>query len=142
MDKIAGVGVGCRRDRRTIGGSADGVGRVRQCVVRHRPPGHRPSACSLAQGDPDRDPRQPRTERAVASPGRQRLVGGHECFLGRILGRREVAEDPLARADDGRTFRLDQASERLPVAIENGLDDRALVEEGVMADGIGCRADG
>ena len=81
----------------------------------------------LAQSDPDRDPGQPRAERAVAAPARERAVGGHERLLGGVLGLVQVAEDAVAGPDDRGRFALDEEAEGIAVAGEHGIDDRAVI---------------
>ena len=111
--------------------AADRSGRVVR--RRSRPNGSRHATdrplAGLAQGDPDRDARQPRPERAVAAPAGERAIGGHECLLGGILGLVEVAEDPVAGPDDRRRLALDEAAEGVAVAGEDGLDRGAVAGE-------------
>ena len=89
-------------------------------LVRDRPIGSRQATVfrltGLAQSDPDRDARQPRTERSVATPARQRTVRGHERLLRGVLGLVEVAEDPMAGPDDRRRLALDEPAEGISVA--------------------------
>ena len=81
---------------------------------------------STPQRETDRDARQPRSERTVAAPARERPIGGHESLLGDVLGLVQVAEDPMAGAHDRRGFALDELAEGISVAGEHGIDDRAV----------------
>ena len=78
------------------------------------------------QRDANGDPRQPRAERPVATPARERAIRGHEGLLGDVLRLVQVAEDPMACAHDRSRLAVDQVTKRLPVAGEDGIDDRAL----------------
>ena len=82
---------------------------------------------SSPYGEPDRDPCEPGSERAVAAPAGKRAVGGHERLLGDILGLLQVAEDPVARADDRRPFAIDELSKGLAIPVEHGTHGQALI---------------
>ena len=99
------VGVGC-------------VGRVRPC---HRSPPSR-----LTQGDANRDPAEPRAERAVAAVRRERAVRDHERFLGCVLGVAWVAEDAVAGAHAGCRHTVDEDAVRVTIAREDRVDGRAV----------------
>ena len=79
-----------------------------------------------SQRDAHGDPRQPRAERAVAAPAGERPIGGHECLLGDVLGLVQVAEDAMARSDDRRRLALDEVTEGVAIAGEDGIHDRAV----------------
>ena len=115
-----------RRDRlRVAGGRTPDRGSVAAAAGRVEPADRAPLP-DLAQRDADRDPRQPRPERAVAAPAGERAIGGHEGLLGGILGLVQVAEDPMAGPDDGCRFALDEVAVGVAVAGEDGVDDRAI----------------
>ena len=86
-----------------------------------------PSPAGLSEGDPDPDPRQPRAERTVATPARERSVRRHERLLGRVLGLGVVAEDALTGPDERGRLTLDESTERLTVTGEHRLHDGTLV---------------
>ena len=54
---------------------------------------------------------------------------GHERLLGGILGFVEVAEDAVARSDDGRRLAVDEEPERVPIAGQDGVDCGALIDD-------------
>jgi hypothetical protein len=85
-------------------------------------PGDRTSLADLTKRDPDGDACQPRTERSVTSPARERSICGHECLLGSVLGLVEVSEDSVAGPDDRRRFSLDDVTVRVTVACEDRVD--------------------
>jgi hypothetical protein len=49
--------------------------------------------------------------------------------LGCILGLVEIAEDAVAGADDGGRFVLDEESERVPIAGQDGFDSGAFIDD-------------
>jgi hypothetical protein len=51
----------------------------------------------------------------------------------------EVAEDPVAGADDRRGFALDEDPEGIAVSREDGVDDRWIVEGPPVRSGDGWR---
>jgi hypothetical protein len=106
-----------------------GVGRV--------DPRHVAPALGPSQGDPDRDPDEPRREWTVAAPPGEAAECDHEGLLGRILGLVEVAEDSVTRPDDRGRFTLDEDPECVPVPRQDGLDGGALVEDAGADDGNG-----
>jgi len=67
------------------------------------------------------------TERAVAPPAGERAVGGHERLLGGVLGLMQIAEDAMAGPDDRHRLAFDELPVGIPVACEDGIDDRALI---------------
>ena len=117
-----------------------GLGRGSRPQVCHRPeagrvfvpdtwlgPGDRAPAARLPDRQPDRDPRDPGAKRAVAPPRSERAIGDHEGLLGDVLGLGEVAEDPVAGADDGGRFALDQNAECVPITAEDGTHNGLVI---------------
>jgi hypothetical protein len=92
-------------------------------------PGHGAPALSPTERDPDGDPRQPRPERIIAAPAGEAPEGGHERFLGCVLGLMKVPDDAVAGADDGSRFPLDEDPERVPVTGQDSLDSGAFIED-------------
>jgi hypothetical protein len=89
-------------------------------------PHHRASFGGLPQSDANRDPAEPRAERAVTPIRRQGSVGDHERLLGGVLGLAWIAEDPVAGANDAGRLALDEDAVRLAIAREDGVDGRAV----------------
>jgi len=99
-------------------------------------PGDVAPALGATKRDPDRDPGQPGTERAVAPPGSQAPEGGHEGLLRRILGFMEVTEDAVAGPLDRWTLAFDEEPERVAIAGQDGIDSGAFIGD-LGADGWG-----
>ena len=104
--------------------ASDGARRSRSARVE---PGHGSSLADLAERDADGDPCQPGTERALAAPARERSIGGHEGLLGGILGLVEVTEDPVTGPHHRRRLAVDEVAVGIPIAGEDGIDDRAVI---------------
>ena len=119
-----------RGDRRVLSAGQVDTGRR----IGRVDPGDVSPTLGAPEGDPDGNPRQPRAERAVATPGREASEGDHERLLRGILGFMEVAQDAMARAHDGRTLAIDEVPERLAVAGQDGIDSGAFIGD-LGADG-------
>ena len=137
-----GIGAGADRDRLRVAGRRRRIATAGHAAGRRVEPADGAPLADLAQGDADRDAGQPRTERALAAPARERSVGGHERLLRGVLGLVEVAEDPMAGPDDRRRFALDQMPIGITVAGEDGVDDGAVTALVVRTGRGGCEADG
>ena len=112
-----------RGDRRVLATGQIDAGRG----IARVDPGDVSPALGTAERDPDGDPRQPRAERTVATPGGETPECDHECLLGGILGLVEIAQDAMAGSQDGRALALDEESERLTVAGQDGIDSGAFI---------------
>ncbi len=86
-------------------------------------PGHGAPPAGAPDRDPRCDPGEPGAERAVAAPGPEGAIGGHEGLLRSVLGLVKVAQDPVAGADDAARLPLDEGPERIGVARQDGGDD-------------------
>lgn len=82
-----------------------------------------------AKRDPHGDPREPCPEGPVAAPAGEAPERGHERLLGCIFGLMDIPEDAMAGADDRRGFVLDEDSERVPIAGQDGLDNGAFIDD-------------
>jgi hypothetical protein len=97
--------------------------------VRRVDPGHVATALGSAESDADGNPRQPRTEGSVMPPPCEALEGGHEGFLGCVLGLLEIAEDAMAGANDSGRFMIDEDPERIAIASQDSIDNGALIDD-------------
>ena len=105
-------------------------------------PDHRPSSPCLTESDTHTDACEPRPERPVASPRRERAEPRHQCLLCRILSLRLVAEfrwHARMRAGASRSTRRRYASRSPPRTASTmarssmdvlgaAVDDRAIVD--------------
>lgn len=90
-------------------------------------------AAGPPERNPHRNPAQPGAKRPGRLPAGERAIGDHECLLGCVFGFVEVAQDPVAGADDGGRLAIDEDAKGLSIAAEHeGNDPRSL--------GIGGRA--
>jgi hypothetical protein len=64
----------------------------------------------------------------MAPPG-EALEGGHEGFLGCILGLVEIAEDAVAGTNDGGRLVVHEDPERVAIAGQNSLDNSAFIDD-------------
>src|SRR5918996_1118191 len=66
-------------------------------------------------------------QRTVTSIGAERPGGGHQRLLCRVLRVARTAEDSEANAEHGRRLPLDHDLEGVTIAVENGIDEGAVV---------------
>jgi hypothetical protein len=124
-DGFADVGrpLRSKRDGRGIGTT----GHVRRSGIGRIQPGDAASTLRSADCDPDGNPGQPRTERAVLTPRAESAKRGHERFLRCILGLVKVTEDSVAGADDRLALAVDENPERIAIAGQDAGDDGSVV---------------
>ena len=87
------------------------------------------AALRSAERDPDGDPGQPCPERTITSPAGEAPERGHEGLLGRVFCLVEIPEDAVAGPDDRPGFMIDEESERVPIAGQDGLDSGAFIDD-------------
>ena len=89
--------------------------------------GHEPAlAHRLVDGGPDDETVQPRVEPVRIAECGQIAPGDHQCFLHRILGPVDIAEDPLREREEPVTTRADQVGVCLPIPVLGRLDEIAI----------------
>ena len=97
--------------------------------------GGRPPLAQAAERLPRRDAHQPAAQRPIAAVGADRSVGHHEALLGHVLGVVGTAEDAQAGAVDGDLFALHQEAEGVMVAVQDGIDETAVVHGPIVPCG-------